>query len=96
MKEKHIHKYRRIKIGKNKDYVVYKCFLDCPHYITPELVIGRMSICWYCGNEFEMTKASLKLKPTCGCYKQGTPRIEEIDEEDESDLLLKNLGLKDD
>lgn len=61
----HIHKYRRIKMG--NDYEVYKCVLPgCPHYIRPELVVGRFSLCWGCDEQFTMSATSAtRLKPKC-------------------------------
>ena len=64
--EKHVHKYIRIKIGKNKR-VEYRCSIaGCVHHIRPELVIGRFSKCNKCNDEFTMDKYATKLaKPTC-------------------------------
>lgn len=65
-----IHKYYRTKIGDN--YVVYKCGVaGCTHYVPPELLVDRYSICWRCGEEFVITKAAARLaKPHCvACTK---------------------------
>ena len=44
------HKYKRKRIGKDKDYIVYACVLpNCNHYITPELLEGKEFLCWRCG-----------------------------------------------
>lgn len=67
MKEpKHIHKYQRIGLGKN-GYEVYKCQIPgCSHYIQPELVVGRLSLCCRCGTEITMTHSHARLvKPLC-------------------------------
>lgn len=65
----HIHKYKRVKLGK---FVVYKCdLINCSHFIRSELVEGRLSICWTCGEPFPMTKASTKLvRPHCVSCKK--------------------------
>lgn len=84
----HIHKYRRVKIGKKRDYTVYKCALNCSHYITPDLIRDRKSICWACGKEFVIqVKHTRQVRPTCGC-KQQTPKSKE-----ETDNVLKEIGL---
>lgn len=63
------HKYIRIKF-KDTGTVMYKCaHPGCPHFIRQELVVGRMTICWGCGNEFALTSNRLIKKPTCGCRK---------------------------
>lgn len=70
-REKHIHKYVRVKVGvKKREY--YKCSLEgCTHKIFPELAVSRESICNYCANSFFMTKESITLlKPHCGCRKK--------------------------
>lgn len=61
----HVHKYKRIKMGPK--YVVYRCVMpDCPHYVRPELVIGRACICWDCRGVFFMNiRSATKIKPKC-------------------------------
>jgi hypothetical protein len=72
MEEQHIHKFERVKIG-DKKYSVYKCMKpDCTHYVSPpELVVGRRTECWRCGNVVVVTKAMAKQKkPHCrGCTR---------------------------
>lgn len=64
------HKYTRVKF-KETGTVLYKCaFPGCTHFIRQELVEGRTSVCWACGNEFTLTKNRLIKKPTCGCVKR--------------------------
>ena len=75
--EKHTHKYQRIKIGKNKR-VEFKCAIPgCVHHIIPELVLGRPSICWNCGDEFIITKYNIKAhaKPKCLKCQKGKENI---------------------
>jgi hypothetical protein len=66
-KAKHIHQYERRDIGKKAPYYVYKCVLpNCPHYISEQLVVGRLSICHYCSEPFEVKQSDLRLvKPHC-------------------------------
>jgi len=63
-KETHIHKYVRAKLGK---HVIFKCaIIGCPHHLSKELVVGRVSVCWKCEQPFAMTKASILLaRPHC-------------------------------
>ena len=81
------HQYRRVRMGKGKDYVVYRCILPgCSHYINKELAPGRESICWECGKTFFMTTRSLQqAKPTCGCKSFRAERLAGLD----VDALLK-------
>jgi len=84
---KHIHKYIRIRIG-IKRREEYKCSLPgCTHHTFPELVVGRESICNYCGNIFYMNKASVRLsKPHCGCLSKKSGSVKTIE-----DFLLDKL-----
>lgn len=68
MSPRHIHKYIRHKFHKSGT-VVFRCVLsNCSHYLAPAFVLGKMSLCWYCDNVFEMSKRSVRLKkPHCGC-----------------------------
>ena len=85
----HIHKYKKVKIGRNKDYVVWQCQLNCSHYQRQEFLPGKITICWRCGKEFELTKALIKAKPTCrGCI-QTKNTVKTPD-----DAVSRILGLK--
>lgn len=70
--EPHIHKYIRVKLGLRKRVIEYKCNLPgCRHHLPKELVVGRKSLCNYCGKEFFMDKSSIRLaKPHCGCISK--------------------------
>jgi hypothetical protein len=83
----HIHKYQRIKLGK---FVVFKCTIGgCPHYIRKELIVGRQTICWRCGQPFFIDKSAARLKsPHCDC--ENRERDVEIDH---SLDFLKQLGI---
>jgi hypothetical protein len=74
---KHIHKYHRIRLGKNRR-IEYKCAIPgCVHHIVPELALGRESICWTCGEAFFLDKLALQLaKPHHReCGKKNNNRI---------------------
>ena len=64
--QKHAHRYKRVKLGKN-GFEVYKCYKPgCTHYIRKELVIGAIAECWRCRKEFVMTPMNAKqAKPHC-------------------------------
>lgn len=63
---KHTHRYERVDIGVNKEYIVYRCSLpDCHHYLPETLVVGKKTICWRCGAEFILTRNLLFKKPHC-------------------------------
>lgn len=83
---KHIHKYRRAKLGKS---VIYKCAISgCTHYILKDLIEGRISVCWRCPNPFVITKKTLKncpAMPHCdNCYPKS-------DEDIAMDNLIEDL-----
>jgi hypothetical protein len=80
------HKYKRI-VWKtrttNEPYIIFKCMLPgCMHYVQRELVVGNESICWKCGNAFQMSMSSTYLaKPHCPhCVegKKGEASIKDI------------------
>jgi hypothetical protein len=52
---------------KDKPYYIFKCQIaGCAHYKPRDLVIGDETICWRCGNTFQMSYASTYLKkPHC-------------------------------
>lgn len=67
--KKHVHKYILRYLGENKKSKrVYACF-NCTHYIhNKAMVAGKMSKCWQCNSEFEITKDITRksvVKPRC-------------------------------
>jgi hypothetical protein len=69
----HIHKYRRIDIGRDKPYFVMQCGLDgCKHYTPMKTKLscpslkGKISICNKCGDRFQLDRRALRqAMPTC-------------------------------
>jgi len=63
-KGNHTHQYRRVKLKKAH---VYRCMLtNCNHYIMPEFILGKESVCPSCSREFVIDKyASLRANPIC-------------------------------
>ena len=50
-------------IEKVGGYEVFKCmFPGCTHFIPKELALGRISVCWNCGEELLLTPDCLMLK----------------------------------
>jgi len=73
-KAEHIHKYQRIKWGKNGT-VVWRCMLtNCNHYLHPEMVRNRVSLCWKCLKPYVLTpEKMLRERPKCdGCRSKGS------------------------
>lgn len=76
------HKYQRVELksrqkgSRGEPYTIFRCMIPgCTHYVPRDLVIGNMSICWRCGQEFQMTAASTYLKkPHCSACTESKPR----------------------
>lgn len=91
---KHVHKMKRVDIGKKGSYIVYKCMDPlCSWYQSPELALGKMTICWACGSEMILTRDRFIAKPTC-C----TRKIDQLKNDAELDGikdLLSGVGGED-
>ena len=66
-RQKHVHKYHKITA---KFRTLWACALPtCSHYMPPDLeetLIGKMSICWKCGEKFLLTEDNMqKAQPFC-------------------------------
>lgn len=62
MVQKHLHIYRRVKVGKN-DHTVYRCMEpNCSHFQQPELMEGKFAKCPRCGNPYVITERMIKDK----------------------------------
>jgi hypothetical protein len=53
------------------------CVNDCTFTINPQLAFGKSTICWRCGNAFQLDHYSIKLKePHCTrCHNKNTQVI---------------------
>lgn len=65
--KRHTHKYYRAQLSIGR---IWACALpDCNHFMPPhytELIESKSSICWNCGESFEMDKDRMKMdKPQC-------------------------------
>lgn len=73
----HTHKYQLVILGgrrvvmrdgkkfieKCSGYEVFRCVIvGCTHWLAKELVEGRKSICWVCGEELVLNKENTRLK----------------------------------
>jgi len=75
----HIHRYKKVDIGSEKEYLVYRCMKPaCSHYIPIHLSEGKMCECNRCFEPMIITKATLSAsgkkpmtRPHCGnCIKK--------------------------
>lgn len=79
MADKHVHKYRRVNIGKGgKEYWVMKCFrIGCTHYtpmqtkLSAPLLRDTIAMCNRCEEEFILNKRALRMAEPCcdSCVK---------------------------
>lgn len=93
MKYKHIHKYQKFEWGRKRT-IIWRCILpNCPHYLHPEFIVGKQSICHRCDEVFLLSKDKLaRAKPLCDiCSGRGT-KEKHMDLDFESlDKLIKDL-----
>jgi len=61
-----VHQYKRIK-QKPSERIIYRCMRpNCNHYLTPEFILGKVSICWQCKEEFVMDPYAVERQfPKC-------------------------------
>jgi len=77
---KHVHKLRRRRY-QNGTAVFFCVGDDCTFKIGTEFSLGKKTICWRCGEPFNLTPYSLTLaKPHCeACHKhKSSETIQEI------------------
>jgi hypothetical protein len=78
-RKNHTHKYIRRETGSSP---VWACALeDCNHFMPnhlTNLVIGRSTYCWDCGDKFKMTELSMvDDMPKCESCRLGIKRDED-------------------
>lgn len=91
----HIHKFRRIDMGKDRPYYVMQCSLPgCTTYVPMKSMLscpplkGKVAICNKCGDRFILDRRSLRQsKPTCSACVR--PHKEEAISA--ADKFFKNL-----
>jgi len=89
-RNKHIHRFTKVNIGKKKDYVVFKCNKpECSYYIPYVLAKNRACECNRCAELMLLDARSMKLKkPHClNCVERK--------EKDLHDKLKEFLELND-
>ena len=78
-RQQHYHKYRKTKLGKDGTYIVYACQEpSCKHYITPQLLIGKIAKCHHCDNLFTVGREQIRkgqLKLHCKLCTKGEKRV---------------------
>ena len=77
MNKEHIHKYLKVILGgrrvvrrdgkrfieKCSGYEVFKCVVPgCNHFISSELILGRIGQCWKCNENLTLSPENTKLK----------------------------------
>lgn len=56
------HKYFQTQF-KESGTLIFRCGLtNCPHFVYEPMILFRTSVCWRCGDNFIITKRSLKAK----------------------------------
>jgi len=95
--KRHIHKYRKVEVNNVK---VWACALPtCSHHMPKHyenMVLGKMSICWGCGNEFILDeRAMLQDMPECyNCAKGITQKDNEVIKDFNIDEYLADIQRK--
>ena len=83
----HIHRYRRVNIGRGTEYWVMQCSLpQCNHYVpmasklsVPTLV-GKIAKCNKCNDPFELDRMALrKSKPVCQFCLGGVAKEKKLE-----------------
>lgn len=91
--QKHIHRYYKVKIGDKKREVL-RCSIDnCSHILyNPELGKFRKTICWGCGEVFELG-AVILFKPVCNKCTEKRKRLPSPEKIDKAvDTLLEQFS----
>jgi hypothetical protein len=93
---KHTHKYEKKDVGKvDKEVIVYACALPgCTHYLRPELLNNKFSICWKCGETFiiRRDKNGFMKKPWCDECRESLKKNKlEPKIETNLDMLIRDL-----
>ena len=57
----HIHKYKKIDIGRVKSYPVYACELTgCTHYVPIDMAVGKTTKCCVCDKSYEIKQSDIQ------------------------------------
>lgn len=99
-KHEGFHKYKQIKIGKNRDKGIFACQIPgCNHYLFPEMILNKWSLCNRCNEPFIIgVVESKQVKPHCKECKiaRGNynllPKRKKVDENAVGDLLSHVLS----
>lgn len=85
-RSRHNHVYKRVNLGKDKEYIVYKCIKPgCSHFVREELILDRVAECPECEGIFTIKKPNLSRKVLIICLpcrkKHGKKVIPNIDKD---------------
>ena len=91
----HIHKVKRLAF--NTGNKIYFCVLDdCNYKVKVQLFLGKKTICWRCGEAFNMNEYSIRLaKPHCENCHQSKDRdnfILPVNQMDTSEPAITGMG----
>lgn len=91
------HKYFQTQF-KQSGTLIFRCGLaNCPHFVYEPLILGRISICWRCGNEFVLTKRSLRSKKLhceeCSRGRYNKPKEKKIFDTMFDDIFNDTLNI---
>lgn len=95
----HTHKYQKAKLGKDRSYIVYKCVLpECSHYITPELLPGKLAICFRCESKFVIERDMVRkgremLKLHCKNCTRNKTNETKVAAASKAESLMQSLGI---
>lgn len=62
----HIHQFKRHTYKRSGSHVFFCVDDTCKYKIDPKMALGKLCICWRCGEEFKLNEIALRLvKPHC-------------------------------
>jgi hypothetical protein len=60
-RQAHVHRYKKIDIGRAKTYPVYACELSgCTSYIPVDMAVGKTTRCCVCDKPYEIKQTDLQ------------------------------------
>lgn len=75
----HIHKY--IRVVYKSGWTIYKCVLNCTHFVDSKQLTGRSCLCWRCGEAFQLNNLHTQLKkPHCNDCRKVRKEVKGIKE----------------
>lgn len=86
----HVHKYKKVNIATklNKKYFVFRCVLNCSHYLPVKLIIGKEALCHKCEKPFIISDKDA-VKPKCKDCINKRP----IENQEDVEEMLRSIGV---